>query len=107
MTAFMCDIGPRLESMLKKGAKGAVHLFCEDDGGRLTVVDIVFYGEIRTVLELCSLEGCNFADQYPMINLWLKQVAKEIPQLCGYDDLLIQFAKQIHEISKQDSNELR
>ena len=62
MTAFMCGIGPRLESMLKKGAKGDVYLFCEDGVGRRTVVDIVYYSEIRTVLELCSLEGCNFSD---------------------------------------------
>ena len=88
MTAFMCDIGPRLESMLKKGDKSDIYLFCEDGVGRLTVVDIVYYSEIRTVLELCSLEGCNFADQYPMINLWLKQVAREIPQVCGFDDQL-------------------
>lgn len=46
----------------------------------LTVIDIVFYNEIVTVLKFCSLEG-NFADQFPLISLWLKTVRLHLPQL--------------------------
>ena len=52
-----------------------------------TVLDIVFYNEIRTVLELCTLEG-NFEDQFPLIDLWLKYVSLKLPQLHLYDNYL-------------------
>ena len=85
LTAFTSNVCPRLEQMMTRmPGSGRVQLI-DDAAAKLTVLDIVLYNELKTVLELCSLEGSNFADQFPKIDLWLKYVSHKIPQLQALD----------------------
>ena len=95
MSAFTSNVCPRLEQMMTRmPGSGRVQLI-DDAAAKLTVLDIVLYNEMKTVLELCSLEGSNFADQFPKIDLWLKYVAHKIPQLQVHDKYLATFASNI------------
>ena len=95
MTAFTSNVCPRLEQMMTRmPGSGRVQLI-DDAAAKLTVLDIVLYNELKTVLELCSLEGSNFADQFPKIDLWLKYVAHKIPQLQVHDKYLTTFASNM------------
>ncbi len=85
MNEFTVRILPRLESQLKE------HSFIVSN--ELTVVDLVYYNEIRTIVQLTGREINE--SKFPSLPLWYEKISK-MPEVAETDKMLDQIINQFN-----------